>query len=139
MRGDVRQLPRRFRRDRGGASALEFALVAPALIFIIVGVLQISLALYKGATVQWVTERSLRVAMLDASVDAERLRQDIEAELAALGQDLVIDLDFAVDHSGAVPVGRVQVGYTHAVHLPLMEPIQARFSVDSSVPMPRGS
>ena len=139
MRVDPRQLLRRFRRHQGGASALEFAMVAPALVFIIVGVLQVSLALYKGSTVQWVAERSLRTAMLDASVDAERLRQDIEAELAALGQDLVIDLDFVVDDSGTVPVGRVQVGYTHAVYLPLMEPIQARFSVDSSVPMPRGS
>ena len=132
MRADLSVL-RRFGRDRSGAGALEFALISPALIFMIIGVIQISLALYKGSTVQWIAERAARVAMIDASVDAAALTQLIESDLAEMGEDLEVQVVFQVDNTGAVPVGRIQVDYSYPVALPLVE----TFSVDSVVPMPQ--
>lgn len=136
MRADLSVL-RRFGRDRSGAGALEFALISPALIFMIIGVIQISLALYKGSTVQWIAERAARVAMIDASVDAAALTQLIESDLAEMGEDLEVQVVFQVDNTGAVPVGRIQVDYSYPVALPLVETFYATFSVDSVVPMPQ--
>jgi Flp pilus assembly protein TadG len=44
---------RRFTRDQSGASALEFAMISPVLLFMIIGIIQLGFALNKGATVQW--------------------------------------------------------------------------------------
>ena len=82
MRAETRCPWRRMMTGESGAGALEFALISPALLFMIIGVIQVSLALYKGSTVQWVSERAVRVAMIDASVDAAALTQIIEADLA---------------------------------------------------------
>ena len=136
MRVDPAAFLRRFRRDRSGAGALEFALIAPALIFMIVGVIQVSIALYKGSTVQWVAERAVRTAMLDSSVDSDRLREIIEADLMEMGEDLEGEVAFLVDDSGVVPVGRITVNYAYPVALPMLDTIQAHFSVDTAVPMP---
>ncbi|MCR9266205.1 MAG: pilus assembly protein [Alphaproteobacteria bacterium] len=136
MRAD-RHIWRRFGRDRSGAGALEFALISPALIFLIIGVIQISLALYKGSTVQWIAERAVRTAMIDASVDAAALTQLIESDLAEMGEDLQVQVAFQIDDTGAVPIGRIQVDYAYPVALPLVETFYATFSVDSVVPMPQ--
>ena len=136
MRAD-RSIWRRFGRDRSGAGALEFALISPALIFLIIGVIQISLALYKGSTVQWIAERAVRTAMIDASVDAAALTQLIERDLAEMGEDLQVQVAFQIDDTGAVPIGRIQVDYAYPVALPLVETFYATFSVDSVVPMPQ--
>ena len=136
MRAD-RPIWRRFGRDRSGAGALEFALISPALIFLIIGVIQISLALYKGSTVQWIAERAVRTAMIDASVDAAALTQLIERDLAEMGEDLQVQVAFQIDDTGAVPIGRIQVDYAYPVALPLVETFYATFSVDSVVPMPQ--
>ena len=135
-RSAIAGLFRRFRRDRSGANALEFAVVAPPLLFLIIGILQVSMALYKGSTVQWVAERELRQAMISNEVSSASLQQSIQEELRALGDDFQVVVDFQVDNSGAVPVGRVRVDYNYPVVLPLMDTFQAQFSVDTSVPMP---
>ena len=84
-----------FARDRTGAGALEFALVAPALIFLIMATIQISLALYKGSTVQWASERVLRMAMVDADISAATLQAQLQAAaLAQLLQALLTALGY---------------------------------------------
>lgn len=123
-------------RDRSGAGALEFALVAPVLIVLIVGVIQVSLALYKGATVQWVAERAARAAMIDRNIDASLLTRIIQEDLAGMGEDLAVEVAFQIDETGTVPVGRIQVDYTYPIVVPMLAPFEARFSVDSRVPMP---
>lgn len=133
---DRRRVPRRFGRDRSGAGALEFALIAPVLIVLVFGIIQVSIALYKGSTVQWVAERAARAAMIDRSIDAAALTQIIETDLAGMGEDLTVEVVFLIDESGAVPVGRIQVDYIYTIMVPLIAPIEARFSVDSRVPMP---
>lgn len=138
MRVEAKPSWRNMIAGESGAGALEFALISPALLFMIIGVMQVSLALHKGSTVQWVSERAVRVAMIDASVDAAALTQIIEADLAELGEDLQVEVTFNVDETGTVPVGRIQVEYAYPVTLPLVETFHARFSIDSRVPMPQG-
>ena len=126
-----------FRRGDSGAGALEFALVSPALIFLIIAMIQISLALYKGSTVQWAAERVLRVAMVDEDVTAAALQAQLEADLAELGDDLQVEVSYVVDESGDLPIARMQVNYSYPVVLPMVEAFRAQFSVDPSTPLVR--
>jgi len=147
-RGGKRRLRRfsnRFASDASGASALEFAMVAPALIFMIIGVMQLGLALHKGTSVQWAAERAIRSAMLDRNVTGAEIQSLIEADLANLSgpsdstgmsSNLNLTVQYTVDSTGPVPMGRVMVDYHYPVQLPLMDVFAANFSVDTTIPLP---
>jgi Flp pilus assembly protein TadG len=127
---------RRFGRDRSGAGALEFALVAPALIFLIVGIMQLGLALHRGAAVQWATETAIRQVMLDGDVTAQDIQASIQALLAETGVLTQVDVTYSVEVEELISVGRVEVSYDHAVNLPLMDVFYANFVIDTSIPLP---
>ena len=122
-------------RDRSGAGALEFALVAPALIFLIMATIQISLALYKGSTVQWASERVVRMAMVDEDISAATLQAQLQADLAEMGDDFQVEVSYQVDTTGDLPIARMQVHYSYPIILPMVEAFRAQFTVDSSVPL----
>lgn len=130
-----RRFLHRFRRDPAGAGALEFALVSPALIFMIIATLQISLALYKGSSVQWASERVLRMAMVDGDVSSAALKAQLEADLLELGDDMQVEVSYTVDQSGEVPIARMQVNYSYPIILPMVDAFRAQFTVDSSAPL----
>lgn len=127
-----------FVRDRSGAGALEFALVAPVLIFMIIGIMQIGLALQRGSTVQWAAERAAREVMLDGQFSQGALQAAVEAELVALGDTLPVTVSYTVSPGEVVSIGRVRVDYAYPVILPLVDQFKARFSVDTEVPFPTG-
>lgn len=139
MRADLGFLNRfrqRFTRDQTGASALEFAMISPALLFMIIGIVQLGIALNKGATVQWVSERALRVAMLDTGVSAIQLEDLIESELATMGNDFEVDVIYTIDSTGPISIGRLTVNYQFPIILPMMDVFYSHFSVDTSIPVP---
>ncbi|WP_300527971.1 TadE/TadG family type IV pilus assembly protein [Maricaulis sp.] len=126
---------RRFRRSEDGAGALEFALVSPALIFLIIGVIQVSLALYKGSTVQWASERALRSAMIGEATTPAAMQTQLQAELNAVDPDLEVEVGYWVDESGELPVARMTVYYSYPIVLPMVETFQARFKIESVAPL----
>jgi len=121
--------------DERGASAVEFAMIAPILLTFVVGLLTLGMAYYDGATIQWSLERSLRAAMIHPDVTAE----DIEALMA---EDLVIigspDIDFSyeIDNSGAVPVAIVRAAYDVPMHIPFVPDLALHFVAENVAPVP---
>lgn len=130
------RLRKRFTRDQSGASALEFAMISPVLLFMIIGIIQLGFALNKGATVQWVSERALRTAMLDRDVSAVELQSLIQTELATMGNRFEVDVAYTIDSAGPVAIGRLTVDYKFPIILPMMDVFYSQFSVDTSIPLP---
>ena len=131
----ARFLPR-FWADRSGANALEFALVSPAMLFMIVAIVQLGLALHKGSTVQWAAENAVREAMLDADLTAADLQTAIQARLLELGDNTQVAVNYALEEGEVVSIGRIEVTYDYPIYLPLMDQINARFTVDTRIPVP---
>lgn len=127
---------RRWRGETGGASALEFAIIAPALILLIFGIMQLGLAMNRGASVQWAADQAARQVMLNPAVTESQLRSVVEARLAELSDNFTVQVSYSVDQSGPVKLGRLVVDYDHAVAIPMLEIFTAHFTVRSLVPLP---
>ena len=132
-----RALLERWCRDCRGASALEFALVSPVLIFLIVGIVQTGLVLHRGSTLQWAAEHALRTAMLDAEISPQTLHGLIGQRLQEMGDDGEFVIEWTVTETAeAYSIGNLAVTYDYPVVLPMMDIFHARFTVETSVPLP---
>lgn len=126
---------RRFGRNARGAAAVEFALVAPALISCIVGVLMLGITYYEGATVQWSLERRLRAAMIDPNATAEQIEAAIRSDLEQIGSP-EIEFIYEVDEGGAVPLAVVTVNYEVPLQIPFVPDLALHFSAEGVAPAP---
>ena len=61
------RVSRTFWSDRRGASAVEFALVIPALMFLLVGTINVFLAIYSDVNLHSATEQAARWASIQAA------------------------------------------------------------------------
>jgi Flp pilus assembly protein TadG len=124
---------RRFRRDARGAAAVEFAIVAPALITCIVGLLMLGITYYEGATVQWSLERRLRAAMIDPDATAAQIEAAIRSDLEQIGSP-EIEFIYQVDDEGAVPLAVVTVNYDVPLQIPFLPDMALHFSAEGVAP-----
>jgi len=131
----TRSASAKFARCKNGASAVEFALIAPPLFGSILGVLALAFAYYQGATMQWSIERSVRVAMLNPDVTVDDIRALIADDLASIGAPDV-NLSYEIDNAGAVPLAIVRASYETPLNLPLLSDLALPFTVETVTPLP---
>lgn len=88
----IRQRLRRLKRDARGAAAVEFALVAPALLLTIMGIFDLSYNIYTNTMVQGAIQRAAR----DSSVEGAETRlaqidQEVTSAVRAVVPNAAID------------------------------------------------
>jgi Flp pilus assembly protein TadG len=79
-----RKFGARLARDDSGASAVEFALLSPLLVLILVGMIQVGWALHCAASVRWALDASARSLLVDPDQTADELRSAMLARLSGL-------------------------------------------------------
>jgi Flp pilus assembly protein TadG len=131
-------MPRqRFRQDASGATALEFALISPALIMLLVGGFQLAWALHCAATVRWSLETSARNLMMDPAENADTLKS---AMLSALsGKATASDLTVTVAPDTSNPAGNLLVAtsvYRTTLSVPFVAATPLTFTSVTKVPSP---
>ena len=91
---------RRFAKDASGTTALEFALISPALILLVVGGIQLAWTLHCAATVRWALETNARNLMMQPGETADTLKTAMVNSLAgkATAQNLTVTI--TPDNSG---------------------------------------
>ena len=80
---------RRLCTDRRGATALEFALVAPAFIALMFGTIEFGWALHCASSVRYALERSGRELSLNANLTADQLQTAVRAQLTGIADNNV--------------------------------------------------
>ena len=128
-----RRSTRRWRSARRGATAVEFALVAPLFVMMLVGVVQLGLTLHAANAVQWSIERAARTALLAGSPDQATLQAVVDDVLARSSPGSALAINWTVDSSGSVPLARITGTYVHRMDVPLLPSMNARFPVDLTV------
>jgi len=128
---------KRLAANDSGATAVEFAMIAPVLLSCIVGLLMLGMAYYEGATVQWSLERTLRAAMLDPDVTEAEIEQRLAEQLESIGSP-EIEFSFVIDDSGSVPLAVATANYEAPLHVPFAPDLALHFSAESVAPAPEG-
>lgn len=96
--GQDRRPTRRGLRGDSGATAVEFALVLPALVILIFGIFETGRVLYTQNAIEHLADRAARIVMIggnDPSVNSAQLQASIETQ--------------AHDHSPGINPDRVSV------------------------------
>jgi len=88
-------------RDTSGATALEFALISPLLVMMIVGGFQLAWAMHCAASVRWSLETSARNLMMNPAESAATLKSAMLAELAGKATPSSLSVTISQDTSNA--------------------------------------
>lgn len=121
-----------------GAYAVEFALISPVLLVMLLGTVQFGMGFYEGSTVQYCVERAARTGMLDGTLTEGQLQAKVDETLAAHGSDLDVTVHYTVDNSGPVPIAEVTTSYPYEIRIPFFTVYHLNFSVDTFIPQPAG-
>lgn len=130
----MRRLLRRLTRDRRGATALEFAIVAPVFIAMVFGVFNLGYALYCGAAVRHAIQESSRLLMFDPNTTASTFKTAVVSKLVNVP---VTNLRIAITDETVKQtqhLKRVTWTYNYMVYAPFIT--SKAFEMGSSVTVP---
>jgi Flp pilus assembly protein TadG len=100
----------RFARAEGGSPAIEFAMVAPALFYFLMGIIEVGVIFFGSSMLQNATDdtaRRIRTGQLSGALTAAQLKTDICSEVNGLisasdcTSNLVVDLRDYSNFSGS--------------------------------------
>lgn len=127
---------RGFAGDRTGATALEFAMVAPVLIAMVIGVFNLGYALYCGAAVRHAIQQSSRALMFDPGISAATLKATVTGKLT---QVPVENLQIAIATEAMTQseeVKRISWTYDYMVYVPFLPSEEFEMGSNLTVPLP---
>lgn len=129
-----RRILRRLSGDRGGATALEFALISPVLIALIFGVFNMGFALYCGAAVRHAVQASSRVLMFNPNTTANTLKTTVTSKLV---QVPITNLSLTITDETVTQtehLKRITWTYNYMVYAPFIT--SKTFEMGSSITVP---
>ena len=124
-------------RHEGGASAVEFALVAPVFIMFLLGIIELGRALYFASSVQWAVERASRTVAINPAVTQSQLYTSVQQYLGPINNP-EITLNLTIDSSGIITVAHVTSQYVHTVEIPFVPSFTITFSDETYIPQYTG-
>jgi len=122
--------------DRGGATALEFAILAPVLIMMLIGIFNVGYAMYCGSAVRNAVQRSARVLVATPSTTAATLTQSAEAMLVDVPVNNLTLTITTEQVTAAEQIKRVSWTYNYDLWIPLINAQSLSFNSSMVVPMP---
>lgn len=123
-----------FGRDCDGASALEFAMIFPIFIAMVLGTIQMGIVYYTAGSVQFALDQAARSVMVNPAMSSGQVQTAIANQLETLtAQDVTVT--YSVDNSGAVPVGEVNAAFSIDVVIPFVPSFSISFNAETHIPL----
>src|SRR5688572_11571156 len=112
----LNRLLRRARND-SGATAVEFAFIAPVFIVFVFAVIEIGRLMFMGASIQWAIDRAARTVVITEDATASDIQAEVDDYLEPAGSPSVT-ISTAEELFDGVTVMRVSAHYDHQVYGP---------------------
>lgn len=125
----------RFRRDEGGASAVEFAIVSPIFLALLYGVFQVGWALHCASSVRYALEESARAVMLDENFSSGAVEAKMRARLTAIANP-AIQVALSTEERTGMELVHLNATYVHEMVIPFLPPYEVTFNQQASVARP---
>jgi Flp pilus assembly protein TadG len=110
---------KRLIRDRSGASAVEFALVAPLFLILLFAIWEFGWALHNAASVNYALEEASRDLMLDPSMTAAQLQKKVQDKVTRIGSGTV-SVTLVRSTAGDVNFAEATSTYVHELMVPFV-------------------
>lgn len=123
-----------FRQDQRGATALEFAILAPLFLTLILATLQLSIAMHNGNTAKWAVKKAARDLLVDNTLTQAEIQSLVDGYLTDVGSNVSVTVTYALDTSGSLTIGNLSANYEHKIDVPFLRSFTADFPVSVSVP-----
>jgi len=108
-------------RAESGATAVEFALVIPVFITLMIGTLQVAWIMHCASTVQFALEKSARSLLLDPTITEAQLKSAVLTKLSGMVDVTKVNITLTPDTSTAgAPVLRASSTYQPTLSIPLV-------------------
>lgn len=128
--------PRTLARDVSGASAVEFAMVAPFLIILLFGIFQVGWALHCASSVRYALERSARTLSINPMMTASDVEAGMRARLSRLADpEISVTLTRDSDLPGMLTTS-LNATYVHSLSVPMLPVWDLRFQSAAVVVRP---
>jgi Flp pilus assembly protein TadG len=112
-------------------------LVVPAFLLLVFGGIETSIAMHKGASVQWAIERAARAAALDANLTETGVQTLVDQNLKSIGSDVAVDIAYSKEVRPELTLARVTATYVHTVTPVLVPSFSLSFVTDVTIPLPQ--
>jgi Flp pilus assembly protein TadG len=138
----VSRLTRR-RGDRG-QTIVEFALILPIFILVLVGIVDFGRAVYASSTIQNAAREAVRVAIVDQNVtviETEAIEQAVALHIGAADVDVTfLDDDYTSGPCSTTPdvgcIAEVEVRYAYTAATPILGNIVGTINMSGSSRQP---
>lgn len=124
-----------FVSDQRGASAVEFAIVSPVLIVMLIGIVMFGWAMHSVHTVRLAVEEAGRALLLNNSLTQTQLQAMVQANLASVGAPSAT-LSLAADSSVAgVTAKRISATSAFTISVPFLPDYGITYTTSVVVPI----
>ncbi len=138
----MRQLIRR--RDRRGQTIVEFALILPIFILLLVGIVDFGRAVYANSTIQNAARQGVRAAIVDQNVtviEAEAIEHAVSLGIDGTDVDVnFLDPDYTTGDCTTTPdvgcIVEVEVRYVYTAATPVLGRIVGTINMSGSSRQP---
>ena len=118
----------RLRKDRRGQTLVEFALILPIFVLLLLGIVDLGRAVYANNTIQNAAREAVRVAIVDQNVtviEAEAIQQAVALGIDAGDVDVnFLDSDYTTGVCTTTPevacIVEVEVRYAYTAATPVL-------------------
>jgi Flp pilus assembly protein TadG len=124
---------RRAAADRRGAGAVEFAIVAPAMIVLLFAVFALGWAFHCNQSVDYALQVVTRELVATPTLTQAQLQSDVQAQLATLADPTQVTVSLSEDSVNASPrLAHVSASYRHTMNVPLLSDFTYTYQTSST-------
>lgn len=127
-------ISRRFCSNIAGASALEFAIVAPVFLALVFAIFAVGRIYFDRQSFQFAVEQAGRQIAISQSVTEAELRAAIESQLDTIGSP-EIAIAYSVLTINGNRVGHLAATMTRSYSVPLITTYDMNFTADTYMPV----
>jgi len=125
----------RFGSREDGATAVEFALVLPIFLMILIGIFELSRMMFVTSSVQYSVDRAARLAVVDPTVSVSDIEADIRNRLV-VSNSPTVDLSITRTTLGVTDIAQVSAHYDHVVSPVFFPPFTVGWDFETIIPQP---
>ena len=122
-------------RQVDGASAVEFALIAPVLIVFLFGIFAVGWAFHCVSSLQLALEQSGRALQIDPTLSQSQLNTMVKNRLADLG-DPNVSVALSTGSINGVTTATISGTYLFQITIPLLPAYSIDYQTAVNVPLP---